>query len=175
MTRPTDEEIVAQAIGTASIESGSCAQGTSDLIIAAKSWPKKPIVTERISITIHKDGDIQNHVAMGAKWAKDDPTTIVDHTIGQFGGGLRVFVGSREAWETELKRLRPGSTIETAEDEDTAFILSMLSGPPEDSATERERRRRVSSSSSQQVHVMETVQKNSPRHKKTGCGGCTIM
>lgn len=175
MSRPEKDVIVAFAIGDASILRGSCFERTEDLMKKARRWSQPPSDMEEVTVSIKMEGDAQNHMAMSAKWPGDTDYIMVDNSIGQFGGDLRVFVGTRQEWKDELRRLLNATSVtedETGGDFLAAFVQSL---PPKQGAFEKERVRRTSSSSSLQTHVADTLQKNASDHAKPGCGGCTLF
>jgi hypothetical protein len=107
MGRPTDKQIVAWAREKASRKAGSCDCASTQLFLLSWGSYDAPKVKERVAVHIKEPGHARNHWALSATWAGDEEATIVDCTIGQFGGDVLVFVGTMQAWLSALEERIP--------------------------------------------------------------------
>lgn len=109
MTRPTDEELRAWAIEFASAEKESCDDVTADLKGDPLFDLTKPEISEFIYVKI-ETAPPQDHTALLMQWPGDE-AVIIDATIGQFGGGVMVFIGSREDWIERLTEMHNNAEV----------------------------------------------------------------
>jgi hypothetical protein len=177
MPRPTDEQLTAWCIESATSESGTCRDKSAEL--KRKSWGslQKPVTTKMISVYIDR-GYAQDHWALAAKWEGDDAETVIDNTIGQFNREILVFIGSIDLWIAKLRVFLNTDKV-TLDPSNSLYLAALCSDVMEDDrksapTLESERQR---ATASKEAHIAATLQKNSPKKsgKSRKSGRCVIL
>ncbi len=161
MTRPTDEELHAWAIGFASTKKESCDDVTADL----KGDPLYDLSEPETSRFIYVKIDTappQDHTALLMQWPGDEPV-IIDATIGQFGGGARVFIGPQDAWIDALAGLHGGA--EVREVSSTEKTTSRFSDANSDWAFKSEQTRKQHKAG-KDIHMHETLKDHGEKRRR---------
>ncbi len=167
MPRPDDDRLREWALPGASTEPGPCRDAAIDLLgqVGVLGFPG------RRGVRLYIDrGCAQDHWGVALLWEGEDAETIVDNTIGQFGGGSRVFVGSQKQWFDALRELMPGATVKVDDTRGTHFNAAV----DREMWAEQQNARRRSVDGSAQAPMAQTLsgkQRGRPRHH--GC--CVIL
>jgi hypothetical protein len=172
MPRPTEDQLSAWCIRSASSEAGSCRAASNTLYY--QFWSPLELPKDKRTIRVYIDrGWAQDHWAFAAIWAGDNEETVIDNTIGQFNGEKMVFIGTIDQWLAKLSELLRTDKVKLDPE-----------GELYDAAFERERKQRGAAyileqernaaTASEEAHIAETLQKSKAKKSNTS-GRCVIL
>lgn len=104
----------------ASAEPGTCNAKSADMLHRGWGTLATPNDKGRYHLYIDR-GYAQDHHAFYAQWDGDDAPVVIDHTIKQFGGDAMVFIGSKEEWIEEVRRLTSAKSIKEDDRDGTLY------------------------------------------------------
>jgi len=110
MTRPTNEELHAWCIATASSKPGTCHAESANLY--RKTWKGLDKPRDKGIYHLYIDrGYAQDHHAFYGSWDGDAEPVVIDNTISQFGGSEMVFIGTKAEWMKQVGSLTGAKSV----------------------------------------------------------------